>query len=155
MDVTAFLSLMVILVPFLLVTAVFSRTAVLDVQATASGTGQTTLESPELRIVIRSHTFDIGHVGQQSQQSVSRSEGASALDALTQIILSLQREHPDTSQAIVLVEPQIAYETLVQVLDILREAAPIKEGVSGAGSAFLQVALGPAPTLEVQGGNSR
>jgi biopolymer transport protein ExbD len=153
-DVTAFLSLMVILVPFLLVTAVFSRTAVLDVQAAAAESRATTAESPELRIVIRADTFDVGHVGQQGQQSVSRTAGAPALDTLAQKIVSLQREYPDTSQAIVLVEPQISYATLVQVLDILRDAAPVEEGSAGAGSRLLQVALGPAPALSVPGGGS-
>ena len=154
-DVTAFLSLMVILVPFLLVTAVFSRTAVLDVQAAAVESEATAVESPALRIVIRAETFDVGPVGQQGAHSLSRTVGAPALDALAQEIMSLQREHPDTRQAIVLVEPQISYETLVQVLDILRDAAPVEDDVSGSGPRFLQVALGPAPALSFQGGSSR
>ncbi len=154
-DVTAFLSLMVILVPFLLVTAVFSRTAVLDVQATASEVQPAEVESPELRVVIRANAFEVGHAGQRGQQSVSREQGLPALDALAQVVTSVKRESPGTRRAVVLVEPKIAYEVVVEVLDILREAAPMGEGASGGGAAFLQVALGPAPVLDNPGGTSR
>ena len=45
-DVTAFLSLMVILVPFLLVTAVFSRTTILEVQPIGDTEAQTSAPDP-------------------------------------------------------------------------------------------------------------
>ena len=54
LDVTAFLSLMVILVPFLLITAVFSRMTILEIQPAVGGkTGPSRPDPLALQVVVR------------------------------------------------------------------------------------------------------
>ena len=62
-DVTAFLSLMVILVPFLLVTAVFSRTAILEIQPTIGVGEQVSVPDPlQLQVQVRQAFIEVSHL---------------------------------------------------------------------------------------------
>ena len=62
LEVTAFINLIVVLVPFLLSTAVFTRLAVIDLSlpAQSSGVEQLKVEDLKLEIVIRPEGLDVG-----------------------------------------------------------------------------------------------
>ena len=63
-DVTAFLSLMVILVPFLLVTAVFSRTTILEIQpATGEGERLPAPDPLQLQVIVRQAVIEVSYLG--------------------------------------------------------------------------------------------
>ena len=51
LDITAFLNLMVVLVPFLLISAVFSRITILELDMPA-GAGETVYKPPEIRVEV-------------------------------------------------------------------------------------------------------
>ena len=60
-NITAFMNLMVILVPFLLITAVFSRITILELNLPAAGNSQSLEEQLfELEIIVRSHSIEVG-----------------------------------------------------------------------------------------------
>ena len=40
----------------------------------------------------------------------------------SQLVMSLKRDHPDTNDASVLLEPQIEYDYLIKVMDVVRSA---------------------------------
>ncbi len=143
-DVTAFLSLMVILVPFLLVTAVFSRTTILDVMTT--GEQEAAAADPlRLQVVVRAGAFEISHAGLEGVDIVDRDGEGTSLVHLAELARRLKEEHPLAREATVLVEPQIAYEVVVGVLDVLRIYTR-KEGEAWIQDPlFPQIALGPAP----------
>jgi biopolymer transport protein ExbD len=151
-DVTAFLSLMVILVPFLLVTAVFSRTAILEIQS-AAGTGER-LPAPDplqLQVIVRQQVIEVDYHGQAQTTQIDRSSDARALESLAALASELKARYPHSLQASVLLEPQISYDVLVQVLDALR----IRLQRHGTGveqtELFPLIALGPVPALEQPG----
>jgi biopolymer transport protein ExbD len=63
LDVTAFINLIVVLVPFLLSTAVFTRIAVLDLALPSQSTGaleQLSVEKLNLEVVIRGEAIEVG-----------------------------------------------------------------------------------------------
>ena len=63
LDVTAFINLIVVLVPFLLSTAVFTRLSVLDLSLPAQSTGaleQLSADKLNLEIVIRADAIEVG-----------------------------------------------------------------------------------------------
>ena len=60
-NITAFMNLMVILVPFLLITAVFSRITILELNLPAAGANQADSEQAlQLEIIVRADSIEVG-----------------------------------------------------------------------------------------------
>lgn len=154
-DVTAFLSLMVILVPFLLVTAVFSRTAILEIQPTIGAGEQLAEPDPlQLLVIVRQTVIEISHLDQGGRQQTTRidsSDGEQALQSLAALAGKLKASYPESLEATVLLEPQISYDVLVQVLDVLRVKLPPPGDATEPAELFPLIALGPVPVSERAG----
>jgi biopolymer transport protein ExbD len=148
-DVTAFLSLMVILVPFLLVTAVFTRMTILELQPTGGEGIQTPAQDPlQLRVIVRADTIEVNHLGLAQPMRIDRSTDASAVAELATLAGNLKARYPQSQEATILLEPQIHYDLLVQVLDALRIRLQQHGGTAEAEPLFPQIALGLMPTTE-------
>ena len=62
MDITTFLNLMVVLVPFLLITAVFSRVTILELNLpTAAGSSAPTKIKLTIEVIVREKGLEIGN----------------------------------------------------------------------------------------------
>ena len=145
-DVTAFLSLMVILVPFLLVTAVFTRTTVLELQAAgAEGVQQSASDPLQLQVIVRQAVIEVRHQGLAQPVQIRRSADNAALAALATLAGDLKARYPQSLEATVLLEPQIPYDLLVQVLDALRIRLRQREDGVQREALFPLIALGSAP----------
>jgi len=151
-DVTAFLSLMVILIPFLLVSAVFSRTTILEIQpATGEGDRMSPPDPLQLQVIVRQAEIEVSYLGRHDQaQSVriKRSAGGKALASLATLAGELKTRHPKSHEATVLLEPQISYDVLVQVLDVLRVKLQRYGDDVEQTELFPLIALGPVPAAE-------
>jgi biopolymer transport protein ExbD len=122
LDVTTFLNLMVVLVPFLLITAVFSRIAIVELNLPSS-TGGPAAEEVGFRVevIVREGGLEIGN-GKSVIAAVPKVDESYDLATLSNYLMSLKRDHPDTDAASVLLEPQIEYDHLIQVMDVVRSA---------------------------------
>jgi biopolymer transport protein ExbD len=75
------------------------------------------------------------------------------LETLSQYLLSLKRDYPDENDASVLLEPDIPYDYLIQVMDTVRSAELPLERVAEEPDApqfqrvalFTDIAIGEAP----------
>ena len=153
-DVTAFLSLMVILVPFLLVTAVFSRTTILEIQPIGDAEAQTAAPDPlQLRVTLRQSIIEVSYHGLAKPVKISRSTDNSALTALAALTADLKASHPQSLEATLLVEPQISYELLVRVLDALRVRLAEDGDTMRQDALFPLIALGAAAATTPAGGS--
>jgi biopolymer transport protein ExbD len=122
LDVTTFLNLMVVLVPFLLITAVFSRIAVVELDMPTSSGAATQVE-PNFRVevIVRESGMEISN-GKSVIARISKVDDEYDMPQLAQYMLALKQEYPDVNQASVLLEPTIPYDYLIQVMDIVRSA---------------------------------
>ena len=151
-DVTAFLSLMVILVPFLLVTAVFSRTTILEVQKAGGEQAQESVQDPlQLRVTLRESVIEVNYAGLAQPLRIDRLTGAGELAPLAALARDLKSRNPDSLEATVLLEPQIQYDLLVQVLDTLRINLEQRDENVEQQFLFPKIALGLAPAAEQSG----
>lgn len=142
LDVTTFLNLMVVLVPFLLITAVFSRITVVELNMPTSSGAATQVE-PNFRVevIVRESGMEIGN-GKSVIARISKVEDEYDMPQLAEYMLALKQEYPDVNQASVLLEPTIPYDYLIQVMDIVRsaeieqvpEGAQIDDGALDPGS---------------------
>jgi len=151
-DVTAFLSLMVILVPFLLVTAVFSRTTILEIQPATGEVDQMSAPDPlQLQVIVRQAVIEVSYLGQLGQpqtRRMDRAAGDKALASLATLADELKTRHPQSVEATVLLEPQISYDVLVQVLDVLRVKLQRQGDDVEQTALFPLIALGPVSAAE-------
>ena len=145
-DVTAFLSLMVILVPFLLVTAVFSRTTIIELEAAGQAESDTVTSDPlQLQVVVREEVIEVAYHDLEAPVSLARLGDGSEVDSLAALAIRLKAQYPQSFQATVLLEPQIPYDYLVQVLDAVRVSVRPGEPGAAAEPLFPSIALGAVP----------
>lgn len=142
-DVTPFLSLMVILVPFLLITAVFTRTTILELQPAGGEVSSESAADPlQLQVIVRQAGIEVSYLGLDQAVLIERPGDDKALTALANLAGELKARHPQSEAATVLLEPQIPYELLVQILDVLRiRLHPIAQATEPE-SLFPVIALG-------------
>ena len=120
LDVTTFLTLMVVLVPFLLITAVFSRVAIVELDMpTSSGASKPAEPDFRVEVMVREEGLEIGN-GTVIIAQIPKVSDAYDLTTLSDYLVALKRDYPDTTQASVLLEPSIEYDYLIQVMDIVR-----------------------------------
>jgi biopolymer transport protein ExbD len=139
LEVTTFLNLMVVLVPFLLITAVFSRIAIVELTLPSS-TGGASSEQPAFRVevIVRQEGLEISN-GSAVIAAIPNVEGEYDFATLAEYMMSLKRDYPDIEAASVLLERDIPYDYLIRVMDIARSA----EVASSNDDGLIRVALFP------------
>ena len=154
---TTFLNLMVVLVPFLLITAVFSRITVVELSLPSTAGGPAATE-PTLRIevIVRDGGLELAR-NEALIAAIPNVDGAYDLDELSERVVALKRRHPDHDGVSVLLEPDIEYDHLIQVMDVVRSAdLPVarqaEEGQADEGQVefarmalFSDISIGDAP----------
>ncbi len=137
LEVTTFLNLMVVLVPFLLITAVFSRMAIVELTLPSSTGGQAP-ETPAFRVevVVRADGLEISN-GTSVIAAIPNVDGEYDLPELSEHMIALKREYSEIETASVLLEPDVPYDYLIQVMDIVRSAEIPADG----GQELTRVAL--------------
>jgi biopolymer transport protein ExbD len=134
LNMTTFLNLMVALIPFLLVTAVFSRITVVELDLPSAASSSVSAPVFRLEVIVRDEGFELTN-GSALIAAIPKREGEYDLETLARLALSLKRDHPDADDASVLLEPEIAYDHLIQVMDVIRTAELPAADAAAAGSA--------------------
>ena len=148
LNITAFMNLMVILVPFLLMTAVFSRLAILELNLPGSSTESVDPQDQvfQLEIIVRKDKLEVGDRNQGLLGIYPNSEdGEYDYDALSSKLSELKDRYPDKTEASILLESDIEYNTLVQVMDRVRVEEEVAEEAVIRNDLFPDISIGDAP----------
>jgi len=150
LEITAFINLIVVLVPFLLSTAVFTRLSVIDLALPAQNNGsqleQLKAENLQLEIVVRQEALEVGdRIGGLIQRIPAAANGAPDTHALQQLVQMIKTKFPDKTEATVLAEPNTPYETLVLVMDVVRAGHLEQDGKAVKAELFPNISIGDAP----------
>ena len=147
LDVTTFLNLMVVLVPFLLITAVFSRLTIVELNLPSSAGGAAS-ESDNFRVevIVREPGIEITN-GTSTIATIPNKDDEFDLQTLSDFMVELKQEYPDQDAASVLMEAQIPYDYLIQVMDIVRSVEVPVDGEEGYElyALFSEISVGDAP----------
>ena len=147
LEITAFINLIVVLVPFLLSTAVFSHLAVIDLSLPppSSGVAQLQTNDLQLEVVIRPDALDVGdRVGGLIEHIPNQASGPDVA-ALGRLVQQIKARFPDKTDATVLALPDTPYDQLVKVMDALRAGHVVKGGAMAHGELFPNISIGDAP----------
>jgi biopolymer transport protein ExbD len=141
------IDMMVILVFFLIFTAVFSRTSILELNLPAGDTGVPDLpQGLQLEVIVRDDSIEVADRATGLLRDLPRTADGYDLAGLSEYLKLVKARFPDEVDATILLAPQIPYDVLVQVMDTVR----IYELPGGSGWAhvelFPNVSVGDAPT---------
>ena len=150
LNITSFLNLMVVLVPFLLISAVFSRMGILELSLPAGGAGGETPDKPKLTIevIVRDKGIEIGN-GKTILVRFPKKEGTDDYDTrlLSEYLLKIKSEYLQKKDALILMEPEIQYHHLVTVMDTVRTAVVVQgdDPQPQRIELFPEISIGDAP----------
>jgi biopolymer transport protein ExbD len=147
LDVTTFLNLMVVLVPFLLITAVFSRITIVELSLPSSAGGPAPTDSSfRMEVIVRGDGLELSN-GSSVIATIPKLDDEYDLETLSGLVMSLKRDHPNDDGASVLLEPNIEYDHLIQVMDAVRsvELPQIDDQEATRVALFTDISIGDAP----------
>lgn len=153
LEITAFLNLIVVLVPFLLTTAVFTRLSVLELTLPAqSGNFDNLKGDLQLEVVIRPDAIEVGDRIGGLIQRIPNVNGGYDVRALSELIQDLKTKFPDKSDASLLAEPNTPYDALIKVMDAVRSGRVANGASIARVDLFPDISVGDAPVRKPEGG---
>jgi biopolymer transport protein ExbD len=144
---TTFLNLMVVLVPFLLITAVFSRITIVELSLPSSAGGPAPIDSSfRMEVIVRGDRLELSN-GSSVIATIPKLDDEYDLETLSGLVMSLKRDHPNDDGASVLLEPDIEYDHLIQVMDAVRsvELPHVDDQEVTRVALFTDISIGDAP----------
>ena len=153
LNITAFMNLMVILVPFLLITAVFSRLAILELNLPGSSTEPADPQDQtfQLEVTVRKDRLEVGDRNQGLLGTYENLPDGYDYDALSTKLQEIKERYPEKTDASILLEADIAYDTLVQVYDRVAVRVAIEDDAIKHYDLFPVISIGDAPVNDEGG----
>lgn len=149
LNITAFLNLMVILVPFLLITAVFSRMSILELNLPLKDAKVLPPEQVKLQLelVIRPESFEIRDSNLGRIKFLPRNPEEQDWKTFTAVLVEIKSRFPEEQNITLLLDRKVAYKTLIAVMDRVRSAEIVNVTELETVELFPNVSIGDAPVL--------
>jgi len=155
LDITSFMNLMIILVPVLLMSMVFARITVLDIQLPKSASAEASEDEPprQLELVLREDYVRVNFPAGAPLRTIEHLEtGEPDFTALSELLkdvkVELENQGIEKDDIVILSEPDTSYQTLVSAMDTVRSFKAVVAASEVDAELFPRIALGDAPALE-------
>jgi len=143
-NLTPILNIFMIIIPFLLLTAVFAKTSIIDIYLPQEGReAKDNMSSQALQILTVKVTeigFELDGIG--NGILIPRIGKNLNFKQLTTELIKLKDKNPDKEEVVLLFDPNTPYDLIVNIMDTTREATEIIEGKSVKRPLFPLVSLG-------------
>lgn len=149
LDITAFMNLMIVLVPVLLLSMVFSQTAVLDLNFPANNDALVNLdeENLQLQLIIRPDSLSVGDTKNGLIRRIDNIDGQYNFDALVNLLKQIKARVPDKTEITLLLSENIDYQTLVSAMDRTKSYPAVVAASVVDAELFPDISIGDAPDL--------
>lgn len=149
LDITAFMNLMIVLVPVLLLSMVFSHTAVLDLNFPASDNSLANLDEKnlQLQLIIRQDSLAVGDTQNGLIRKFENVDGKYDFDSLVGLLKQIKSRLPDKTEITLLLAENIDYQTLVTAMDKTRSYPAVVAASVVDAELFPDISIGDAPDL--------
>ena len=147
LNIVPMLDVMVILTFFLIFTAVFSKTSILEVHLPWPGArAANAVPALELEVIVRRGGVEVADRNSGVLERLPAIAAGQDVVRLSAVLEHLKERFPDTQGGTLLVADDVDYDTIVQVMDAMR----VRQSMSGSQvvrrTLFPQISLGDAPT---------
>ena len=149
LNLVPMIDIFTVLVTFLLMTAVFYRTMILELNLPAAQS-EPTPPPPglQLEIVVRKGQIEVADRNTGSLSTLPNTAQGYDLTGLSAYLQRVKEKYPDKLDASVLMEPNVNYDTMVQVMDTVRVVEQKQDGRRVMAELFPDISLGDAPVVE-------
>ena len=141
---TTFMNLMVVLVPFLLITAVFSRITIAELDLPSARITAPSTPTFRVEVVVREAGLEIMD-GSQVIAAIPKTGDAYDLSKLSEYLVAIKGQYPEKDDASVLLESDIQYDHLIQVMDTVRSVETGDGVQTSRADLFTAISIGDAP----------
>lgn len=154
LDITAFMNLMIVLVPILLLGMVFSRITVVDVVLPSNIPGDLSDNNKQaVELVIRRDSMRVdyprGILLKSIPMTAQRTHDFELLSLVLQEVKRQLREQGIEQQGItILAEPAVDYQTIVHAMDTVRSFKAVVAASVVDAALFPEISFGDAPPAQ-------
>ena len=146
LDVTAFMNLMIVLVPVLLLSLVFTHTTVIDLDFPAGeSAGEFDPDVVHLEVVVHDDRLVVADGRGGPIKTLPKIDGKHDFEALSLVMQELKRRMPEKRDIAILLEQDTDYQTVVSVMDRVRSYRTVQALSVVNAELFPVISLGDAP----------
>lgn len=146
LNVVPMIDMMVILVFFLIFTAVFTKTNVLELNLPGADAAVPDLpQGLNLEVIVRKDVIQVSDRGTGVLKELPSTGTQYDLKGLSDFLQLVKTKYPDKNNAAILLEQDVEYDTLVHVMDTVR-VFEVPGSQWMVGELFTDVSVGDAPT---------
>jgi biopolymer transport protein ExbD len=147
LDVTPFMNLMIVLVPVLLLSMVFTHTTVIELNF-PTGDGASDAFDPDavhLEVVVQDEQLIVADGRGGTIRTISKTDGQYDFAELSLVMQELKRRMPEKQNITVLLEQETEYQTLVTIMDKVRSYPAVQNLEVVHAELFPVISLGDSP----------
>ena len=151
LDITAFMNLMVILVPFLLITTVFTHLTVLDINlptTAQAGSSPTKKKSFEINVIIDKKHFVVTDNNNRVIKKIQTFKTGGHFKILNNVLKQIKVRYPEKTNITILSQQNSKYDTLVNTMDAVRVFNAVEDGEIIQVELFPDISIGDAPKFK-------
>jgi len=150
LDITSFMNLMIILVPVLLMSMVFSHVSILELNLPGlSDNSSGDLKNQQIEVVLRQQHIDINYPAGIRVKRINKKEKQQDFELLSKTLQEIKRQLKekgiDKRDAVILSEANTDYQTLVTTMDTVRSFRAVVAASAVDAELFPAISLGDAP----------
>jgi len=148
LNITAFMNLMVVLIPFLLLSAVFSQLSILELNLPPDAQSQANKDQKKVRnfeVIVRKDKLIVADTIGGVLKVIEKIDGEHDFSALSEYLIKVKVRFPKKQNISILLEPDTEYELLVKAMDTVREVEVVEAASVVKKELFPQIAIGDAP----------
>ncbi|PMG76832.1 biopolymer transporter ExbD [Shewanella sp. 10N.286.51.B7] len=152
LDITSFMNLMIVLVPVLLLSLVFSQVRILNLQLPVMSESQQAEDDQEpkvLELVITHQSLELNYPAGILLKRFETTEQGYDFKALSVYLqdlkLTFQQQEIDKNDIVLLLESDIDYQTIVTAMDTVRSYKAVVAANLVDAELFPLISLGDAP----------
>jgi len=148
LELTTLINVMVVLISFLLLTAVFTQITIQELKLPAqAGGGVAPLKPPVIiEVIVRKNSLQISN-GKSVTDTIQNIDKKYDYKKLSEILMQFKNENKEKDDINILMEPDIDYESLIAVMDAVKGAEIRTPGQEKPQKyvLFPSVSIGDAP----------
>ena len=151
LDITAFMNLMVILVPFLLITAVFTHLTVLDINLpTASQSNKSSPDKKtfEINVIMGKKYFVVSDNRNRIIKRIQTYNTGGHYKILNNVLKQVKVSYPEKTNITILSQQNSSYESLINTMDSVRVFNAVEDGELVQVELFPNISIGDAPKFK-------
>lgn len=151
LNITAFLNLMVVLIPFLLINAVFAQVSILQLDLPAVNDSSTPSEDDEkdklvLEVLIYGNRYEVVDRNTSAVLKIVKNDGEKPNSTgLHDYLVQVKERFPQETAITLLCEDDTPYEVMIQTMDAVRLYNSEVNGQTIKKELFPSISIGSAP----------